>query len=157
MRPCNHAPVIAGDLNTQTIESAWHSTVMNEWRARAPEGCAACAAFALCHGGCRAQALLTGQKQDPLIQAPLLKANVPAETLRLYAGLRPLGRFRQRADHDLDVLIYKSRVVGLSKTYTPLAHDLNGDLTLQQIKDKYGGAALDWIEALYRQGMLTWA
>jgi len=156
MRPCNHAPVIAGDLNTQTVEAVWRGAVMTEWRARVPEGCAACAAFALCHGGCRAQALLTGQEQDPLIQMPPLKADVPAEALRLYAGLRPLRKFTQRA-HDLDVLIYKSRVVGLPKMYAPLARDLNGDLTLQQIQDEYGLEALDWIEALYRQGMLTWA
>jgi radical SAM protein with 4Fe4S-binding SPASM domain len=157
MRPCNHAPLIAGDLKTQSIENVWNGKVMQQWRALVPEACTTCAAFALCHGGCRAQDLLLGQKQDPLMQYPIHKrVEQETDTLKLYAGLRPIGQFMQRKDGTKEILIHKSQVVILPQDYEPLACQLNGSFTLESIKDTYGAAALDWIGELYTQGMVMW-
>ena len=66
MRPCNHAPLIAGNLLRQELNEVWHSDAMQEWR-KAPDECSSCAAFSTCRGGCRAQAMLTANKYDSLM------------------------------------------------------------------------------------------
>jgi radical SAM protein with 4Fe4S-binding SPASM domain len=68
MRPCNHSPLIVGDLLSDSLEECWHSAEMQCWRALVPEQCQSCAEFARCHGGCRAIAQQRGLERDPLIQ-----------------------------------------------------------------------------------------
>jgi radical SAM protein with 4Fe4S-binding SPASM domain len=158
MRPCNHAPLIAGDLRTESVREAWSSPVMNHWRSLVPSDCAGCPAFAACHGGCRAQALLTGHARDPLIHAPLLETPVATPAaLRLYAGLRPLGRFVVRPEEGVPVLVRKSQVVPLPARYERLASQLDGSLTLRQLATQHGSAALDWVGVLYQHDMVRWA
>jgi len=158
LRPCNHAPLVAGDLRTQSIEQAWNGPAMARWRALLPSDCAPCPAFPICHGGCRAQALLDGQARDPLIRAPLEAAPAPSEAWpRLYGGLRPLGRFVQRREREALLLLRKSQVTTVPPALSGLAGRLDGSLTLQQIEATYGPAALDWVGALYQTGMVEWA
>jgi hypothetical protein len=38
-----------------------------------------------------------------------------------------------------------------------LAGQLDGSLTLRQIEDAYGQAAVEWVGALYQTGMVGWA
>ncbi|MGB0389523.1 MAG: SPASM domain-containing protein, partial [Ardenticatenaceae bacterium] len=71
LRPCNHAPQIAGNLLTQPLEMLWHSATMNAWRDLIPDECTTCSAFSTCHGGCRADMVLKGVKRDPLMTMPL--------------------------------------------------------------------------------------
>lgn len=66
MRPCNHAPLIVGNLFRQGLEEVWYSRLMVQWR-KSPDVCHGCSAFSWCRGGCRAQALLSGENHDPLI------------------------------------------------------------------------------------------
>lgn len=158
MRPCNHAPLIAGDLRTQSIREMWHGAVMAAWRARVPAVCASCPAFATCHGGCRAQALLVGQVQDPLIRGPLV--DIPAASgskCFLYAGLRPVGQFARRIEGGVPVLLQKGRVVPVPVGCDGLVPRLDGSLTLQRIERRYGSAAVDWVGALHREGLVTWS
>jgi radical SAM protein with 4Fe4S-binding SPASM domain len=156
MRPCNHTPLVAGDLRTQSVEEVWQSPVMAHWRSLLPADCETCPAFATCHGGCRAQALLTGHVQDPLMQAPPLEAlPLPDPELRLYAGLRPVGRFIRRPEKDVDVLLHKSQALPVPAGYEPLVPKLDGSLTLRQIEGLYGRAAVDWVGALYYEGIVT--
>lgn len=158
MRPCNHAPPVAGDLRAQSIEEVWGGAVMANWRSLVPTDCATCPVFAACHGGCRAQALLSGSWPDPLIQAPLAEApSLPAPELSLYVGLRPVGQFIHRSEGDIDVLLHKSRVATVPIGCEGLPPKLNGSLTLRQIGHQYDAAAVDWIGALYQEGMVTWA
>ncbi|HNT76167.1 MAG TPA: radical SAM protein [Anaerolineae bacterium] len=156
LRPCNHAPLIAGDLMTQPVEAVWHGAVMQQWRALVPETCAGCAAFALCHGGCRAQALLTGEAQDPLIQAARPAPRVE-EPLSLYAGLRPVGRYATRYEPQGVMLIRRSEVIAAPPDARTLPARLDGRFTLAQIAAQYGAPILDWIGALHQYGMVTWA
>ena len=156
MRPCNHTDLIAGDLIDQPVERVWHGEIMTHWRSLLPAGCKTCAAFASCHGGCRAQALLTGT-QDPLIREPLTEA-LPLHDaeLLLYAGLHPVSRFTHRLESGVEVLIRKGQVMTVPDSCEPLLAKLDGSLTLRQIERQYGPVALDWVGALYQQGMVTW-
>jgi radical SAM protein with 4Fe4S-binding SPASM domain len=157
MRPCNHAPLVAGDLRTQAVQEAWNDPAMAHWRSLVPSDCARCPAFATCHGGCRAQALLTGQAQDPLIQAPLVEAaNANPAALRLYGGLRPVGRFVVRPEEKVPVLLRKGQAAPVPAGYERLVSQLDGSLTLRQLATLHGTTALDWVGALYQHDMVTW-
>ncbi len=158
MRPCNHAPLIAGDLRTQSVREVWHGPVMAYWRALVPAECSACAAFGTCHGGCRAQALLLGRSHDPLVRAPLAKADLGATApLTLYAGLRPYGTFTRRYEEGAAVLQRGARVFPVPEGRGALVTHLDGSLTLAQIARRYGPPALDWVGALYQEGFVDWA
>jgi radical SAM protein with 4Fe4S-binding SPASM domain len=157
MRPCNHAPLIAGDLRTESIAAAWHSPTMQRWRAQIPSACESCAAFARCHGGCRAQALLMGHDRDPLMRAPLTTFPT-TEPLRLYAGLRPVLQGQPRRESgDARLIIHRGRAVGVPADLTALPAHLDGDVTLADLAARYGEAALHWIGALHRQSFVRWA
>jgi len=157
MRPCNHAPLVAGDLLTQSVEEVWQGEVMAHWRSLVPAACATCPAFAACHGGCRAQAMLAGRAQDPLVRVqPVARPSAPRLKLPLYAGLRPMGQFTHRSADGGDVLVFKGQVASTPAGCEQLAPKLDGSLTLGQIERQYGNAAVDWIGALYQEHMVTW-
>lgn len=155
VRPCNHAPLIAGDLHTQSLEEIWHGPVMQRWRDLVPAGCAACPAFTSCHGGCRAQASLSGAEQDLLIQEIYPKA-LPETGVTLWAGLRPVGRFTEQIAQGQRVLLHKSQVAIAPPAFYALLAQLDGSLTLEQIQAGYGGAALDWVGGLAQAGLVSW-
>jgi len=71
VRPCNHAPLVCGNLLTQSLEEIWHSAAMEAWRGRIPEECIGCEEFEVCRGGCRATAMLRGLRKDPLMRVPI--------------------------------------------------------------------------------------
>ena len=86
VRPCNHAPLVCGNLLTQSLEEIWHSAAMETWRGMIPEECMGCEEFEVCRGGCRATAMLRGLAGDPLMRAsaapivtkaPLLETTIP--------------------------------------------------------------------------------
>jgi radical SAM protein with 4Fe4S-binding SPASM domain len=67
VKPCTHAPLIVGNLLKQSQSDIWNSEGMMVWDALVPSGCHNCNDFNICHGGCRASALLLQQQRDPLI------------------------------------------------------------------------------------------
>jgi radical SAM protein with 4Fe4S-binding SPASM domain len=158
MRPCNHAPLVAGDLRTQPVPEVWQGERMAVWRSLVPVSCASCAAFVACHGGCRAQALLTGQAQDPLIRGSSSEVLPFLDEERfLYGELRPVGQFIHRFEGDVGVLVHKGQAAPVPPGCAALWPKLDGSLTLRQIEGQYGDLALDWVGALYEQEMVTWA
>jgi radical SAM protein with 4Fe4S-binding SPASM domain len=156
MRPCNHAPLTVGDLRTQRVEEAWRGAAMAYWRSLVPDDCITCSIFAICHGGCRAQALLTGHSQDPLIQAPLIEISPPGAKVPLYADLHPTGKFLRRLEHGATVLIHQGRVVAVPTGCDSLLSRLDGSLTPREVNRQYGHVAVDWIGALHQEGMVRW-
>ncbi len=58
VRPCNHAPVVLGDLQSQTLPEILATPATQQWRNWVPETCRTCGFRATCRGGCRAEALL---------------------------------------------------------------------------------------------------
>lgn len=158
VRPCNHAPLVVGDLLSQPVRAIWQGEEMNRWRALLPAGCLRCAALATCHGGCRAQAMLLGQARDPLVGRPLDPASLPPQPeLCLFEGLRPLGSFVRRSEGSLDVVLSQNTVVPVPPACISLASRLDGSLTLRQIEGQYGPTALDWVGSLHQEGMVAWA
>jgi radical SAM protein with 4Fe4S-binding SPASM domain len=70
VRPCSHAPQVAGNLLAQPLGHIWHAPAMQTWRQMLPADCRECSVFARCHGGCRADAQLNGSQHDPLMASP---------------------------------------------------------------------------------------
>lgn len=70
VRPCNHAPHVAGHILSQPLHTLWHAEALHAWRALTPIGCSACPFFARCQGGCRAEAVLHRSSGDPLMGTP---------------------------------------------------------------------------------------
>ena len=104
VRPCNHAPLICGNLLEQSLEEIWNSEAMEYWRGLIPSQCKHCLELPKCHGGCQALAMLLGMDKDPLIGKPVLtKAQEPTEKLAL-EGTQPLSRFNHKARVVTDVL-----------------------------------------------------
>jgi radical SAM protein with 4Fe4S-binding SPASM domain len=66
VRPCNHAPLVCGNILEQSLEEILHSAKMEFWRKIIPKECIKCEKFEICRGGCRATALLRGLQKDPL-------------------------------------------------------------------------------------------
>lgn len=155
VRPCNHAPLVAGDLRTQSLAEIWQGAVMQHWRDLVPAGCAACPAFETCHGGCRAQALLSAAEQDPLIAQPFTLPT-PEPEVYLWAGLRPVAQFVRREERGQLLLIHKSQVAVAPPTLHALLPCLDGSLTLRQIQAGYGDAAVDWVGGLAQAGLVNW-
>ena len=158
MRPCNHAPLIAGDLLSHSVEAVWRGAAMARWRDLGPRACHACAAFAVCHGGCRAQAMLIGAAQDPLMRSPLSQTPVrPPFELPLFAGLRPIAAWDDRGRDEQGVLLSKGVALPVPPDYASLLSRLDGAWTLRRIEREYDHAALNWVGALYREGLVAWA
>jgi len=158
LRPCNHAPLIAGDLNVQQVAEVWHGATMQRWRALLPPICAHCAAMAFCHGGCRAEALWSGTPHDPLIATPLStwKPETEEPELRLWAELRPLGVFTRQEEGQTIVLLNRGMVTTVPLSDRPLLDRLDGTLTLRDIREQYGAAAVDRLGILHREGLIVW-
>ena len=99
VRPCNHAPLICGNLLERSIEEIWQGAAMNRWRGMIAEQCWHCQELPRCHGGCRAVAMLQGVEKDPLMRSPILEKDPePCQELTLYEGARPVGRYVLRAE-----------------------------------------------------------
>lgn len=66
IRPCNHSPVIIGDLNTDDFEELVKGKNIQNWL-KAPLVCQNCEYKKRCEGGCRAQRDLNNIECDELI------------------------------------------------------------------------------------------
>lgn len=70
LRPCNHSPVVFGNLFAAPLAELLACEYLARWRRTVPEACASCARFPRCFGGCRAAAEQTGGTLadcDPLL------------------------------------------------------------------------------------------
>lgn len=156
VRPCNHAPLVAGDLRTQSLAEIWHGPVMTCWRDLVPAACAACPAFTTCHGGCRAQALLAEAAQDPLMQMPF-PLPTPEPEVRLWAGLRPLAQGARREEAGRLLLLHQGQVAVVPPELRALLPHLDGTRTLRDIQQRHGDDAINWIGGLAQAGLVMWA
>ncbi len=155
MRPCNHTSLVAGNVLQTPIAELWHSEVMGSWRDLIPSECHRCSAYATCHGGCRAQALLVGERKDPLMQGPLKDFSIEDAPLYLSANLRPIAAWEQDQQFGSDVFFAEGHVVWPPAGFLSLLPRLDGTLTLEQIQRRYGQRALDWIGDLAVEGLIS--
>jgi radical SAM protein with 4Fe4S-binding SPASM domain len=155
VRPCNHAPLICGNLLEQSVEEIWHSEGLTHWRNLLPEGCADCAVASLCRGGCRAQALIAGAEADPLMRSPLpaVSQKLPSP-ITIYERARPWGRFDRRAEEFGALLMSGNRLLALAPEMEDILTLLDGQTELRQIKASYGLPGLAVVASLYQNGMV---
>ena len=114
VRPCNHAPVICGNLLESTVEEIWGSPELEAWRSSVPAGCATCPMLPTCRGGCRAQAMLLGLPADPLIQKALPLRRTTPERVAFYREARPVGLFEWRQEAFGSVLMHGNRLLAVA-------------------------------------------
>ena len=155
VRPCNHAPLLCGNLLEQSIEEIWHGEALQQWREMLHPDCARCLELPRCHGGCRAMALVLGLDHDPLMRGPITeKEPMPPEELTLYEGACPVTRFRLRPEPFGYVLVRGSRIVPVSAAAKPILDACDGQTTLREIRARFGQAGLDFVGSLYKRGMI---
>ena len=72
VRPCNHVPIVVGNILTQSVEEILNSPKMRWWNSMLPTECRGCALADYCNGGCKAEALLRPSKSYYLKRQPLV-------------------------------------------------------------------------------------
>ena len=155
VRPCNHAPLLCGNILEQSVEEIWNGEAMQRWREMIPSDCFGCLEFPRCHGGCRAIALIKGLDYDPLMRGPIIEKRAsPPEKYALYAGARPVSRFQIRPEPFGYVLVRHSRVVPVSVDAKPILDACNGSTTLTEIQERFGQSGLNLVGYLYKMGMV---
>lgn len=66
MRPCNHSPLIVGNLFDHSLSDLWQSEIIQQWRDMTVAECTTCQDYFSCGGGCRAMIELRNMQVDPL-------------------------------------------------------------------------------------------
>lgn len=155
LRPCTLSSWRAGNLLAAPLEVLWQGPVMERFRAAIPAACHECAAFALCHGGCRALALELGVAADPLAQ-PGIAVTLPApEAVTLNPVWRPIARYTLRPQPWGLVLLHGNQLLPLRQEAQPLLDALDGQSTVAELHAQFGPPALTLMGALLQHHMLT--
>lgn len=71
VKPCTDSVLVCGNLLQQRLNDIWWGERMESWRSFIPDGCTSCAMLSTCRTGCKASAMLSSQKHDPLMIAPI--------------------------------------------------------------------------------------
>lgn len=154
LRPCAHSPTVVGSLRESSIEELWHSPAMNQWRALMPSDCIPCAAYPVCHGGCRAIQELHPDQRDPLRCKPLDTCAPPLETRELPASGRPKAVVRIREESFGYVLLGQGQVMPVRPEARAVVEACTGEWTFAQLASRFGEAGLDLLGELWATGML---
>jgi radical SAM protein with 4Fe4S-binding SPASM domain len=152
LRPCNHSPILAGNLLNGTLKQVWQSPEMASFRAAIPDACHTCAAFSTCHGGCRALAMELGLSKDPLMAGPLDEYAPPP--VRMGRNWRPLRRFQTRDESFGLVLIRGNAVFAVRPEASALLDLLDGTHTLDELESSFGDVGTSLIGELFRRNMI---
>jgi radical SAM protein with 4Fe4S-binding SPASM domain len=156
VRPCAHSPTVLGSLHERSLRALWHGPEMAAWRAMMPAACAEdCAAYAACHGGCRAVQELRPDHRDPLREAALPSFAPPQELVDLPRDGRPIADLRIRAEPFGYALLGKGRVLPVSPAARSVIEACTGEHTFAELAHRHGQAALDLLGELWSLGMLT--
>ena len=149
VRPCNHAPWLAGNLLRDELAAIWDSATMQRWRGLSPAECHDCPAHALCLGGCHAVAL----GRDPLmaVALPSAPARPSPAAIILFAGATPLPRFALLPDEPEVCAVSEGRALRLPAAVRPLLSDLAGHKNLAQLESTWGSVGLAVVVWLYQQ------
>ena len=155
VRPCTHSPTIAGSILQEPIETVWSSEIMRHWRLRLSSQCKACPILEICHGGCKAVGEIRDVDKDPLMShlAPQERPHPPPE-LEMHADCRPKLVCRYRPEPFGYALFDGNVIVPVTASAKAILDRLDGQLTLQQIKNDFGQEILDFIGSLYVRGLV---
>ncbi|HDD23813.1 MAG TPA: radical SAM protein [Chloroflexi bacterium] len=154
VRPCAHSPTVIGSLHKKSLAELWHSTEMDAWRALVPSECTTCAAYSVCHGGCRAIQELRPEGRDPLRGSPLTEF-IPHQTIReLPSDVRPRAMLRMRPEPFGYALLGQGRIVPVHADARPLIEACNGQATFAELVSRFGPGGLDLLGELWDSGLL---
>jgi len=154
VRPCNHAPVICGDLRRRSLAEIWHSPALEAWRDFRPEPCRSCSVFATCRGGCKAQAYSLGLDADPLLDTQAKPLPVPRRQWTFYEKARPVGRFERRSERSGTLLLRGNRLALVHHDQVAVLDMLDGQTTMRQIEQVHGMVGLELVADLYERHLV---
>jgi len=153
LRPCNHSPLIAGNVLEQPIEQIWDSEKMNHWRMLLPDMCGQCGQLESCHGGCIAMIEIRHLERDPLATQPM-KHNDSSREIILFEGSLPMISCLVRLDHSGYVLTRGASLYTLPGSTSSFLKALDGKNTLKEILARFGQNAINLVGLLYEQGLV---
>ncbi len=157
MRPCNFSPTIIGSLHEHSMHDLWHSDKMNAWHALMPAECTTCAAYSVCHGGCRAVQELRADGRDPLRGEPLTEYAPAQEIKELSASVRPRRNFRIREEDFGYVLLGQGQAIPVAREALPVLEACDGLTSFAQLAERFGQPGLDLLGELWESDMLQTA
>jgi radical SAM protein with 4Fe4S-binding SPASM domain len=157
IRPCNHAPLIVGNLTETGLSEIWHGEGMTRWRNSIPSACCNCNFFSQCAAGCRAEALLTGSQADPLIGVnPLPRSEHHEPDVRLCRKQQYSVLCKCREELFGYLLFYEGEVLLGNHASKELLLDLERGMTTEEAAAKHGEDALKMIAELLLRGFLVY-
>jgi radical SAM protein with 4Fe4S-binding SPASM domain len=151
VRPCNHAPILCGNLLQQSLGSIWHSESLQSWRSSVPIECKSCSVFSSCHGGCRAEAMAHGVVADPLMEELGVDHELPARSCReIILGRTdlPVVRCHVRSEPFGYLLVCGAQTAPVSHKARAILDACDGTTTLEKIRERFGQKGLDFVGAL---------
>lgn len=154
VRPCAHSPTVLGSLRRHSLHELWHSPAMQAWRALMPEDCLICAAYSVCHGGCRAVQELRASRRDPLHMAHLDEFTRPAQVYELPGQGHPRAVLRLRPEPFGYALLGCGHVLPVAAAARPVVEACTGRVTFSELAERFGPAGLDLLGELWAEGML---
>ncbi len=142
VKPCNHAPLILGNLRYDSLQTIMSGSQLDYWRNLLPSSCQSCSVYNICKGGCRAEAMLNRNQGDSLIQTPL-SPKEDADLLLFPDYLRPL--LTQPVDAD-------AIAQDCGVPFEEWVNTLDGSITLKDLGSAYGQRSLDTVGKMYKFG-----
>lgn len=149
VHPCAHSPSFIGSLHETSLQELWRSPAMAAWRALMPVECIGCAAYAACHGGCRAVQELRVDRRDPLRRAPLAAYRTKATWRELPAAGRPRLTARLREEAFGYAVLGRGQVVPVRADALPVIAACDGSITCAELASRFGQAGLDLLGELW--------
>jgi radical SAM protein with 4Fe4S-binding SPASM domain len=154
VHPCHHSPTVIGSLHHTSIAALWHSDAMEAWRRLMPQSCTTCAAYAVCHGGCRAVQELREDNADPLRVRSLGKHRTSHRTHSFPAQGRPLANVRLRQEGFGYAVLGAGQVLPVRAEAKDLIDACDGKVTFQELHVRFGNSGLDLLVDLWDVGMI---
>lgn len=143
VKPCNHTPMIVGNLQYNSVEEIMSSSQLDYWRNLPLASCRDCSALALCGGGCRAEAMLNQNSYDSLMTKSFSGTN-NSDFLLLPDYLHPIATHSFAREDFIDGIDAQLRDV--------LMTCLDGTMTLGDLGIKHGQNVLDLIGTMHKEG-----
>lgn len=149
VHPCAHSPSFIGSLYETPLRELWRSPEMAAWRELMPAECTDCAAYAACHGGCRAVQELRPDRRDPLRGASLAVYRAKSAPRELPAAGRPRLTARLRAEAFGYAVLGRGQVVPVRADALSVIEACDGRVTCGELASRFGQAGLDLLGELW--------
>jgi radical SAM protein with 4Fe4S-binding SPASM domain len=154
LHPCVHSPSIIGTLHEQSLADLWHSSAMATWRNLMPVECTGCAAYSVCHGGCRAVQELRPDYRDPLRRSALTSFARNEEVRALPAEGRPTLHGTLRPESFGYVVLGGGQLLPVRAEAQLLLIACDGTSTFSALAEQFGQPGLELLGDLWERGLL---